>query len=62
MMGLGGSGQSVPFLVGDPIFMARVGDGFQLDLSSECNLLIYLEGDPGIEPGTFGSGDQRSIH
>gem|GEM_PF-2234389 len=23
---------------------------------------MNLEGDPGIEPGTFGSGDQRSIH
>lgn len=28
----------------------------------DTNLLILLEGDPGIEPGTFGSGDQRSIH
>ena len=27
------------------------------------NVFRYLmEGDPGIEPGTFGSGDQRSIH
>ena len=26
------------------------------------NYQNYLEGDPGIEPGTFGSGDQRSIH
>lgn len=25
-------------------------------------LMNFLAGDPGIEPGTFGSGDQRSLH
>lgn len=35
-----------------------------LTLNSETplNVLSLLEGDPGIEPGTFGSGDQRSLH
>ena len=32
-------------------------------LNNNCNKIKYVvEGDPGIEPGTFGSGDQRSIH
>ena len=31
--------------------------------NNKFNDFKYLvEGDPGIEPGTFGSGDQRSIH
>ncbi len=32
------------------------------DSAESAESLIFLEGDPGIEPGTFGSGDQRSIH
>jgi hypothetical protein len=32
-------------------------------LNNNCNdFKCLVEGDPGIEPGTFGSGDQRSIH
>ena len=27
-----------------------------------CKPLNLLEGDAGVEPATFGSGDQRSIH
>lgn len=33
---------------------------FQYNNSNDFRYLV--EGDPGIEPGTFGSGDQRSIH
>ncbi len=37
-------------------FSPRVAGG------SDMGLMDFLAGDPGIEPGTFGSGDQRSLH
>jgi hypothetical protein len=47
------------------IFIARSYVRFAIQIGKGEGLVksgILMEGDAGIEPATFGSGDQRSIH